>query len=252
MKIRKWICILSIGFLALSSCKKDDENGTESLPLIATETSDGITSTFSYINGRLDKIVDNDNFKTTFTYETSKVTVSEFESDGTLSYSEIYTLNSKGLAISSTSAGKKKKSGNITADRLMLKNCASTTATYEYDANGYMTKVTMSDGSTTSSSTLVITDGNPTSGTATSEGFTFNMLFAYFTDKTNTIGQENEGITFLGKQSKNLLKSATVSFIGYSSSTNYVYEYDSKNRVTKQTETDSDGNSYMTTYTYNN
>jgi len=251
MKLRNWIFMLSIGILALTSCKKDSDE-SEPMPLIATETSDGITSTFSYKDGRLDKIVNSDNSKTTFTYETSKVTVSEFESNGTISSTEIYTLNSKGLAISSTSTGKKKKSGNMITDRLMLKNSTSTTATYEYDANGYMTKVTMSDGTTTSSSTLVITDGNPTSGTATSEGFTFNLLFAYFTDKTNTIGQENEGTTFLGKQSKNLLKSATISFIGYSVSSNYVYEYDSKNRVTNQTETDSDGNTHIVSYTFIN
>jgi hypothetical protein len=69
-----------------------------------------------------------------------------------------------------------------------------------------------------------------------------NATFEYYLDKINTIGNSNKGIYFIGKDSKNLVKSEKYT----SSSPNggssiseysYTYEFDSKKRVVKSTRT---------------
>jgi hypothetical protein len=76
-----------------------------------------------------------------------------------------------------------------------------------------------------------------------SNGYTTN--YEYYTDKINTIGYYNWGIYFLGKDSKNLIKSA----IQNTYTTNFNYTFDSNNRVSKKREITSNYQN-TTTYTY--
>ncbi len=74
-----------------------------------------------------------------------------------------------------------------------------------------------------------------------------NASYEYYIDKNNTIGNENRGIYFLGKDSKNLVKSAK--YIGTTvpisvrkrSTSDYsdTYEFDSNDRVIKSTKASS-------------
>lgn len=68
-----------------------------------------------------------------------------------------------------------------------------------------------------------------------------DKTYEYFLDKISTIRHINYGINFLGKDSKNLVKSEISSSNG--NVKNYSYEFDSKNRVIKEiiTEIDSQG-----------
>ena len=70
----------------------------------------------------------------------------------------------------------------------------------------------------------------------------------YYLDKINTIGNDNRGMPFMGKDSKNLVK--TVKYTGTTVNTvskrkrstsdySYTYEFDSKNRVIKSTKASS-------------
>ena len=77
-------------------------------------------------------------------------------------------------------------------------------------------------------------------------GYTIQTDFQFYTDKTNTIDYENIGIFFLGKQNNNPIKKEIETYDGNVYTTTYTYEYDSKERITKQI---SDSDSYDV-YTY--
>jgi hypothetical protein len=74
-----------------------------------------------------------------------------------------------------------------------------------------------------------------------------NISYEYNLDKINVLSYSNRGIYFMGKDSKNLLKSSK--YIGntpygkFPIEMLYAYEFDSKNRVVKtiQTKINSDG-----------
>jgi hypothetical protein len=218
--------------------------------MIATSVSDGVTYTYTYQDGKLVRVDGSDNTYTTLTYESLKVTVSGYEENNSLSFTEIYTLNSKGLATSCTGTGKKKKSMNLSPIHSLLKNTSSYTTTFEYNNDGYLIKSTTVEGSETSVTTLTITDGNSTSGTVTYQGFTVNMIISHNTTKENTIGQENEGVAFLGKQDVNLITSMVYSYNGTTMmTTTYQYEFDTKGRVIKCTESDGT-DTWITNYSY--
>jgi hypothetical protein len=62
---------------------------------------------------------------------------------------------------------------------------------------------------------------------------TVTETISYYTDKQNTIGDENNGIAFLGKQNNNLYKTIIYNEGSYypPDSAHYWYKFDSRNRV---------------------
>ncbi len=97
-----------------------------------------------------------------------------------------------------------------------------------YDSNGFM-----EDGEV-----LVVANGNVVKrGTVTYE---FNL------DKTNTIGYKNMGIGFYGNDDKNLVTKWTDGADIHT----FTYEFDSKGRVTKQTELNPADATYYEIYSY--
>jgi len=93
--------------------------------------------------------------------------------------------------------------------------------TQTYDADGHVT----SDGT----HTYTWANGNLISSTNDPSG---SLTFTYHTDKTNTIGNDNKGMSFFGKESKNLINTSTN---GSGTVLVYSHEYDSQGRVTKET-----------------
>ena len=77
--------------------------------------------------------------------------------------------------------------------------------------------------------------------------YTYQFLNGSF----NTIDNENTGITFFGKQSRNLIDTAQIN-TGFATGTAaYTYEYDSNKRVTKKAVIYTPGLlTVTTTYTY--
>jgi YD repeat-containing protein len=77
---------------------------------------------------------------------------------------------------------------------------------------------------------------------------TQETLFSYISGKTNTVGNINMGITFLGKQCVNPVSSATYSptLITGPNPLNYTYEYDPDGRIIKATT----NNNLVITYSY--
>ena len=68
------------------------------------------------------------------------------------------------------------------------------------------------------------------------------------TDKLNTIGYYNLGISFYGKSNKNLVKKATYG----TDFDSYTYEYDSKGRVIKEIVSKTTRGTSYTVCTYTN
>jgi len=192
------------------------------------------TDTYTYnSDGTLSKITFSDGSYCSLTWATTQVTVTGYTVANAVDGSDVYSLNSVGLAVSSTSTYINKKNKSHIA-KLFSKSINSTsTSTYEYDANNYKIKETAlySDNSS-SVSNYTISNGN-------------------FSDKANTIDYENMGVKFFGKQNRNIVKTQTQTYnSGSPSITMYNYEFDAKNRVTKQTAAYGTNVDY-TVYTYN-
>jgi len=238
--ILKWIVILPLIFVILFSCKKDKNNYTTapvmSYPKINTETyvygGNSSTETYSYnSNGRIFLLTQSDGSFIKYEYSNNKLIMEHYQSGGSLLYTAFNKINSLGLVVSDS--------------------MSSSYSKYEYDVNGYLIKeLNYNNGILTDSSIYTIFNGNTISVTRNNLTTTYLYTVEYFTDKSNTIGNENKGIGFWGKQSTNLVKSVAYSIVGQGqlSLEEYTYEFDINGRVSRQTITGDPG---YTTFTYN-
>ena len=127
---------------------------------------------------------------------------------------------------------------------------------HQYDSLFHLVKSTHLDGTTKGAYTsYVYLNGNKISYTSfdASGAETGKGSYEYYTDRSNTIGNENTGMDFAGSDSKNPEKSNTYQLKGmapFSYTSNY--HYDGKGRVTvkAQYEIPSGKLSDSTTYTY--
>lgn len=274
--LKNYFFLIAIVFafnLFFSSCNKDNDNEAKlSVSLISSVSyfyngeSEG-TDNYEYdTQGRIIKMTDNDGNYSTIEYSQSTVTVKDYE-DGKLDYTMVFKLNSKGLCTSQEegdyiaineydSDGYRKSSVSESDDYIY-------TETFTVSGGNYVTIVS-EDQTKTKSASIISLDRNRKSNLLKklSQDFkpqntlksTANYLsktdFQFYLDKTNTIEFENMGISFFGKQNKNPVKeekrTSTYDSDTYTDITTYTYEYDSKGRITKQT--DNDGN--YSTFTY--
>ena len=257
---RSLIILATFGVLSFSSCSKSKENdekaSNSSVPKIANSTrySNGkIDESISpqYDNlGRVIKCTYEDESYATIEYSASSVTIKSYDDKG-LNSTEIGQLNSKGLVVSASG----------TEDDGYLYH-----STYEYDNNDYLKVSVEGEESATYKDTYTVIDWNAAiiteEHTTTTKSLTLGHInkpffsnngfrnyipqgvlksastssstsnYQFFTDKVNTIGNENYGISFKGKQNINPTKNIT--FSSGSTEENYSYEYDNKGRITKQ------------------
>ncbi len=208
----------------ISSCgKEDDPNNIPATPKLKTYTYTdprdshyNVTESYTYdANGRISTITHADYFyngTTTYTFGTNTVS-----SSSTYAATRVYTLNAGGYATSETIPG-------------------DTTYTYLYDAAWHL----LQDGG----GTYEWTGDNLT---------TDRQIYVNYeyTDKTNTIGNSNKGITFLGKDSKNL-PSNRMSFT-IPGERLFSYDFDAQNRVTRKIGIDNTTMDTLevSTFTYN-
>ena len=254
MKTKIVLLVVLAFSVSLYSCKKDSDSSQSTKSLIQKTTyEDQSYSTYQYDGTRMIKVSNSDGTYSTLEYATNTITVKGFSATNVLENTEVFTLNSKGYAVSAISTSGKKKS---TSSRSLLPMpfpmyaTGSTNITYEYDANGHMTKAIYGSGSGQETMTYTISNGNTVSNIDVTGSITYTTTSQYFTDKTNTIGFENMGVTFFGKQDVNLIQSVTDSFSGTAVTHTYTYQYDSQNRVVNETITTPGFNSTSTSYTY--
>jgi len=212
---------------AMTGCDKEEDNpgpnGTAALTNVRTETSDGITSTYTFdAQRRITRVDESDGSYTTFNYSGSQLTVLAFNPETNEEVSITAQVNSDGRIVQFIEGG--------------------VTATYAYNADGRPTTVT-ADGETSS---YTYTAGNLTSSAVTFDGMTETYIYTYLTDKLET-RYTGENALF-GNPSRNLV--STVSTADGPVRT-YSYEFDSSNRITKQTVSyGMSSTPNVTTYTY--
>lgn len=245
MKAKNLLLVLLIGIIVIPSCKKDKTNPELSVPRILKQNIQSgqynYIMTFQYDDSfRATKIVQLNGTYKTYDYVDTTVTVKAYNSTGTALISiETYILNSKGLAKSMLGTGSYKTTGTWSEK-------------YEYDNNGYLTKEVFTSTLETGHTAIYsIKDGNMITEAFFYSGQYDSTFYEFSTATKNTIGNENMGLSFLGKQNINLFnlmneKSSTHGTSPYT----YTYEFDSQNRVSKLVR-EGEGNSTVTsTYTY--
>jgi YD repeat-containing protein len=214
---------------AMTGCDKeaDDNNptpsGQQALTNVRTEISDGITSTYTFDDQRrITRTDQSDGSYTTFSYSGSQLTALSFDAE---------TNEEETLTAQVDANG-----------RVVQLNLEGETFTYAYNADGRPT--TSSGGGETT--TYTYEDGNLTSTATTYDGITEYQYYSYLTDKQETRYTADNAL--FGNPSRNLL--STVSTVDGPVRT-HTYEFDSSNRVTKETVTFGEGSEpIVTTYTY--
>ncbi len=219
-----------ICFCLFSGCSKSSSSGNNNnngggggggtvSDLVANfsnnNSSTGVTTvyTFSYDsqNRLIQEQISDGTPTASFSYGTDTVT----KTQGTTT--TIYALNSAGYAATDNQ-------GN----------------TYTYDANGFMTNETNTNGSST---TNTISSNNIVSTVTVSGGTTTNYTFS-FAGKPNTL---KFGLTFLGAADADLIQAEGINGVNYP----FTYTYDSYNRV-KTEKIVSGSTTLLRTYTYIN
>jgi len=223
LKITLYISFISI---LLNSCTKKTDNhiGPTMGKLISTiqystggsynytYNSNGQRATFVYKFGTITEIG-------SYTYTASSITMLANEISGTNQYTIKATilLNNAGLAISEVDS----TTGSSTSGNTLY---------YIYDANGYRTSTI------TQSSTQNFSYQNGNLSTTIYSGTTpNNYSYTYLMDKPNTLGNQNVGIYYLGKDNANLKNSYTYTSGTSTTTYNYSYIFNSDGTVQKLT-----------------
>jgi hypothetical protein len=276
MKLSISLFALAMCFLFLSSCNKgntDSPYANDSIPKIqsVTEYFNGAeqrVTSFSYdSSARIVKILFNEIYEAQQYYDTviysgSTIKLITYNNNKKFLEQEVFTLNSNKLAvIMIDTLGDNKKSARMNFTTLNLLEHEANI--YGYDGNGYQTlELSTNEYGGTHRYDKTYSNGNLVSSTyqfmandtAIQNGTT---AFSYYEGKTNTIGNQNRGIPFLGKQNTNLLLS--ISDLKWHTTdtlrviTTYRYEFDDHNRVARQyitTQGNENNDVTFLTYTY--
>jgi len=204
----------------ISGCNKPDDNNnggvtakvkthsnTSNSPITGPDTT---TSTYIYDSqGRVSSISTvylpaGVTTLTTFTYNNNQI----IETRESSIY--IYTLNSSGYV-------------TLRFDSAYGASYSSTVA-YTYDASGHRLSAALANSTSGVYFTRYYGWDGDNMTTSTENG---SYTYTYLTDKANTIGNANVGMSFYGKDSKNLINTS----VNSGSTTTYFYDYDSQNRV---------------------
>ena len=220
--------------ILLSSCKKDT-----SAPINVTiskvrsqiiTSSSGLpdTTIYTYDNtGRLYTSLE-DTLLTTYTYGSNTVTVTSMLAGRT--FLTIYNTNSRGLATSD-----------------------SKSFVYKYSSWDYLTSLSYT-GTGIYDSTLYFVSGGNVDNTVRHQvdSATDNLVTTTYT-YLSIIDSRDYGLSFLGKQSTNLINTETITQVingsTYTIRYTYSYTFDNKGRVTQQVRSSGTA-TYTTAYAY--
>jgi hypothetical protein len=261
MKINYILLFLLIPATMITSCKKDRNNPVhtnikllrQTIMIFGDTISDG---TYSYDDqGRVVHILFRDSTYSIYHYGDKTVEMIYYSRLKKPYTHSIYTLNSDGLAISSIDTGfSYKAKPGVTGPLSPSGMYEAWTETFEYDENGFLTKEiqTMSWG-VSYTQTFTVSGGNTTHLSYQVSAGLSNYDYQFIPGSVNTIGQENCGIFYSGRQNASLILSETINHNegGMATVSNYTYEFDSKNRVVKKTVRQiSKDVEFVTTYAY--
>lgn len=227
------------------SCKKEDEkpdfSDSENVPLIVSRAitypqyADIDSTYFFYDNqGRTTGYKDNYNQHTDVSYSGSNVIYTSYDNE-LPDYTETYTLNEQKKveqmvrSISGAINSNEKfyyNSKNQLAKAVTTFTGRSDTILYFYDGDNLARYITK----------------HVENATVTSD----TTSFEYYPDKVSTLNPANFGTPFLGLKSRNLIKKKKMGIV----TREYTYEFDSQNRVIKETSKDGEIVNYNISYKY--
>jgi hypothetical protein len=256
------ILIFTALVLAFHSCKKDDSpSWSDDIPRIATIRSFNYNNPIQVDSFKYDKQGRVSYFSTTqiyngnytehsskyYTYANKKITIDNYLYDSKWG-TQTLELNDAGLC---TRTETKDHNNNILE-----------TETFDYNSDGYLTNLVLTNPALTVQTSFIIADGNTIQSTSvlnenteTKHGAELQSLhllrtniqgsirrnitndltlitdYEFYADTINTIGNQNRGAAFLGKQDKFLVKSFAYNGI---TNSNYTYTLDTKKRISIQ------------------
>lgn len=224
MKAHTFTLILFSAVLLITGCKKEDIG--DPFPKIRTRVDDlGYTYTYTYRgDGKLLKMYGSDGYKSEYTYAKGVVTINNMAGEDNVSTPYIkLELNDKGLVTKETFD-------------------SAYTILHEYNGDNKLQRSVYPNRI----EEITWIDGN----IVRSESDGILLDYTYYTDNANMLSDRVYGFDFFGNDSKNLLKSTTVTANGETYTSNYTYEFDSKGRITKKIDTRSVGVVRTETFTY--
>lgn len=248
MNSRYLLLSLLVLLISFNACKKTDNDeavltNPSMLLKTATQYQDGqVTGTTSYEydnSGRITKISYNGNRYEKYSYVSDTMILKEIYNNVLDHSTDTLLLNDRGL---------------VTA--------VNRSAAYEYDAEGYLVKSTIVRNKYTYITINTIADGNMVETTNETDSLgilmeTANYRYNYNATPavTSTIGDENTGIAFYGKQSKNLPSgchysySRRVDHLTIEKDYTFMHILDRYHRVVRKTQVNNLAD-YYTAYTY--
>ncbi|MBN2213220.1 MAG: hypothetical protein JW723_03160 [Bacteroidales bacterium] len=228
MKKKYYLFFALVPFFVLSTCEKDDSKETVCrvtvMKIKSGEESDSIMYVYDD-KGRLIKTELDENWYTTYQYGTNKVTEKSY-ADGALSYTNVYTLDFDGYAMTSTYT----KAGNADPE---------STTTYDFDEDGYListTEVDEDDHTDVDINNYEYEDGNLMykEHIHDKSAFYSESEYEYYLDKPNKF---NNRYPYKGKQSVNLTKQMTYTSGTINRISNYSYDINKAGYVIREIET---------------
>ena len=230
----KQVLLFAFIFCVLFSCGKHNDkpgnpgNTPDPAPTgnLRIKSSSGFTYAYDSL-GRLTKSFYSNSFpaRTEYRYTETTVTGTDFGTNGT-SFGEriIYTIGANGLATSEKYIVSGGSAPIITAytyntDRQLVEEIANE----EGKAPVSRTINYFNKGNRDSIKSFSISNGKLLS----------YIRFEYYTDKPNLLGYENNGISYLGASSVNLLKKYVSIGLGDTTVTEFTYEFDAQKRPAK-------------------
>lgn len=220
-------CALLLVVTLIAGCakKKDDTTVYRVLTLTTEEATDTSTATFAYNSAGqcTEAVVFTPGRRITYAYSAGQVVALRYNQSSSIpSDTVVYQLNNSGFAASDNL-------GNM----------------FTYNSDGQLVSTTNTNGY---SSTNTWGNGNLVTSTDNTGGATTTYNWTYYTDRPDT---RSYGMEWQGKRSINLISGYTLSSTAPGSTTSthtFVYEFDSRGRVSKMTDTD--GNDWNIVYRY--
>ena len=109
---------------------------------------------------------------------------------------------------------------------------------FSYDKDGFLIQTRfLLDGNCIGTAKWIISDGNQIKSSYIDDNNTIRstVYYSYYMDKLNTLGNENDGIAYRGRDSKNLIKERVEIYNGGDTSVLlYQYQFDDKERVVQK------------------
>jgi hypothetical protein len=241
--MKKGILFIAIISIAFSACKKKNDE-TPAVPKLKTSIIPDVlnaevdTATYSYnSDGTVLQIATPAGAKHLFSYNGNMVTDISYDNAGGVSETSTYYLNTQGMADS------------------MVEGISSYRYRYIYDVNGFKTIQKFYGPSNSLAGIINYTnDGSNISDVYYVDGVgnvTTTFHYTFYTDKLNTVGNANKGMSFLGKSSKNTTNVSTLTTGGNTSISTSSSTYDSQGRVTSTSFYSAGGSLFATnTYSY--